>query len=190
MQVASEQIVTAAAAPGAPAVHALPLRKEGPDLAAIVSAGRPGWMRDALCREYPNIDFLGESKRAKRICTRCLALKECRAYALDNAEVDGPDCTSGGIWGGLSASDRRRLRAGGVTKAPPDGEARGDDPMTRPVDHLTTAEVADLFGVSTKAVARWANQERLPYTRNDWGTRYFPRDQVEALRAQMSHGGG
>lgn len=113
MQAASEQIVTTAAAPGAPAVQALPLRTEGPDLAAIVSAARPGWMRDALCREYPNVNFLGDSLAAKRVCSRCLVHEECRAYGLENAElIDGPDCTRGGIWGGLSSSDRQRLRAG------------------------------------------------------------------------------
>lgn len=68
--------------------------------------------------------------------------------------------------------------------------ANGGPPVTRPVDHLTTAEVARLFGVTAKTVARWADEERLPYTLNERLVRYFPRGQVEALRAQMSHGGG
>lgn len=114
MQVASEQIVSAAGRAGAPAVNALPLREEGPDLAAIVSAGRPGWMRDALCREYPSLNFLGDSTTAKRVCRRCLVREECRDYSLDNADlVDGSFSSvygGGGIWGGLSSSDRRRLR--------------------------------------------------------------------------------
>lgn len=68
--------------------------------------------------------------------------------------------------------------------------ANGGPLMARPVDHLTTVEVARLFGVTAKTVARWANEERLHYTRDERFARCFPREQVEALRAQMSHGGG
>ena len=36
---------------------------------------------------------------------------------------------------------------------------------------LTTAEVADLFGVSESAVHEWASDDRLPY---QWGRRRYP----------------
>lgn len=251
MRVPSEQIVTAASRPGAPSVPAVRLRQEAPDLTALMR--RPAWMADALCREYPNIDFLGESKAARRVCRECSVREQCRAYGREDVElIDGSDCARGGIWGGLSASDRRRLRAGlpvvdrarkkttkravdngllcgqvcqalNVSPAavramaaagtipwhrgrsgqrlysraaveamretmaheapatPPRPRYRPPVPpgpvITRP-DHLTTAEVARLFGVSTKTVARWADDGRLPYALNERLVRCFPRDQA------------
>lgn len=61
--------------------------------------------------------------------------------------------------------------------------------MTRP-NYLTTAQVARLFGVTSTTVVKWAREGRLPYVQNERLARRFPRDQVEALRAQMSRGGG
>ena len=40
---------------------------------------------------------------AKRICEQCPVLAVCRRYALENGEKFG-------VWGGLSESERRRLR--------------------------------------------------------------------------------
>ena len=68
------------------------------DLLGLVAGARPAWMADALCREYPRVDFYDESPagvdRAAAICSRCLVRAECQAFALDNAEP-------GGVWGGL-----------------------------------------------------------------------------------------
>jgi excisionase family DNA binding protein len=44
---------------------------------------------------------------------------------------------------------------------------------------LTTAEVADLFGVHPKTVRRWAQDGRLPAIRNPGGQFGFRRDDVE-----------
>lgn len=73
-------------------------------------AGRPPWHADALCREYPEVDFfpVGASPRreapAKAVCARCLVRAEC---ALDAMSDPGRV----GIWGGTSRGERTRLRA-------------------------------------------------------------------------------
>jgi WhiB family redox-sensing transcriptional regulator len=76
-------------------------------LVELFAAGRPSWYRDALCVEYPSESFhpeLGQSAApAKAVCERCLVRHECLTYAVDDPAL-------GGIWGGLSARERGRLR--------------------------------------------------------------------------------
>jgi WhiB family redox-sensing transcriptional regulator len=78
--------------------------QERPNLDALVV--RPGWMRDGLCREYPDIDFFferGESTApAKAICSRCPVSGQCLAYALEQ----GPHLQ--GVWAGTSPRERRQ----------------------------------------------------------------------------------
>lgn len=85
---------------------------------SVTMAQPPEWVADALCAQVdPKIFFpeKGESsKDAKRICARCDVKAECLAYALDNAEPFG-------IWGGLSAIQRRILRR--------------KLPVLKPIDH-------------------------------------------------------
>lgn len=70
-------------------------------------ASRPQWMRDALCREdaYSGVNFyptLGEdAEPAKQVCSRCAVRDECADYGMDEQF---------GIWGGLSAVQRKGLR--------------------------------------------------------------------------------
>jgi hypothetical protein len=70
---------------------------------------RPEWMRDALCREHPEVNFfpaVGESAAAaKAVCADCLAYVDCHAYALAQG------LTLAGVWAGMSARDRRRVLA-------------------------------------------------------------------------------
>jgi len=67
----------------------------------------PEWVSDALCAQtdpevfYPQVG--GTVAPAKRVCAACPVLAECRDYALTTGELDG-------VWGGLSETDRRRLR--------------------------------------------------------------------------------
>ncbi len=64
----------------------------------------PGWHLDALCREYPEIDwFDGPTDAAKAVCGRCLVQAECRAYAVGRADLQG-------IWGGMTEGARRTVR--------------------------------------------------------------------------------
>ena len=67
----------------------------------------PGpWVADGLCAQtdpelfYP--DKGGRSEEAKAICGRCPVIDPCREWALSTHEAFG-------VWGGLSASDRRIL---------------------------------------------------------------------------------
>lgn len=46
---------------------------------------------------------------------------------------------------------------------------------------LTPGEVAKLFGVDPKTVARWASKGRLPTVRTLGGHRRYPKKAVEAL---------
>lgn len=69
---------------------------------------RPAWHADALCREYPQLDwFADRSPRMEAqcvdVCRRCLVVDECRHYAL-------ADPTLVGIWGATTATERQALR--------------------------------------------------------------------------------
>jgi WhiB family transcriptional regulator, redox-sensing transcriptional regulator len=65
----------------------------------------PAWMRDALCREYPDVEFFielgGNPEPAKAICRRCAVQDECATYAVEQNIKDG-------IWGGTSAVELNR----------------------------------------------------------------------------------
>lgn len=66
------------------------------------------FMDRGLCADDPEPDawtpHAGEDATyAKRICGRCPAQIECRAYALDRPKLKG-------IWGGLRDSERDELR--------------------------------------------------------------------------------
>ena len=49
--------------------------------------GRARWMRDALCREHPEVDFFpdrGQSlEPARAVCGGCMVRGECLVYALE-----------------------------------------------------------------------------------------------------------
>ncbi len=70
------------------------------------------WREKAICRSCdPELFFPTEHtkaaavqiEQAKTICRRCPVAHECLAWALDNGVV-------GGVWGGLTEDDRRRLK--------------------------------------------------------------------------------
>jgi WhiB family redox-sensing transcriptional regulator len=85
-----------------------------PDLSAPLRA--LPWADEAVCATtdpelffpdkgttgYVTVDGTREH-HAKRICRRCPALEPCREYAMANPELLG-------IWGGLTAEERRLLR--------------------------------------------------------------------------------
>jgi WhiB family transcriptional regulator, redox-sensing transcriptional regulator len=68
-----------------------------------------GWRADAACRDL-DIDIffpVDESEEAalpaKAICATCPVADECLQYALATNQAEG-------VWGGLDATERRRLR--------------------------------------------------------------------------------
>jgi hypothetical protein len=77
-----------------------------PGLAELID--EPAWMRDALCREYPEVSFVpGTGKRlepARRVCADCLVPRRCNGYAMADDSLEG-------VWGGTSERERRQLRA-------------------------------------------------------------------------------
>lgn len=75
------------------------------DLLARLGFSRPPFMADALCREYPGIDWYNarQADEAKAVCRRCLVREECLEHALAADERHG-------AWGGASEAERRALR--------------------------------------------------------------------------------
>jgi WhiB family redox-sensing transcriptional regulator len=77
-----------------------------------IDAQATEWMRDALCAQtdpeafYP--DRHGTVAPAVAVCAVCPVLVECRAYALATDQRFG-------VWGGLSAGARQRIRTGATT---------------------------------------------------------------------------
>jgi hypothetical protein len=77
------------------------------DIAALVEP--PSWHADAACKEAPvSVSWFpgfGESARpAVAVCRGCLVASECRAWSL----AQGPGLE--GIWAGMGARERQRLR--------------------------------------------------------------------------------
>ena len=73
----------------------------------------PSWHADGLCKEpaYPaEWWFDGPVEAARAVCGRCLVQSECRDYAVARPRLQG-------VWGGMSESDRVRLRAAARRKA-------------------------------------------------------------------------
>lgn len=68
---------------------------------------RIDWSEDALCAEVdPEIFFpiagqRDNGRKAKRICAKCSVVDKCLEYGMD---------VEFGIYGGLTASERARLR--------------------------------------------------------------------------------
>lgn len=70
------------------------------------------WRDRAACRgEDPELFFpigtghaaLSQVERARGVCQRCLVIEECLRFALSTGQ-------DAGIWGGLTAEERRALR--------------------------------------------------------------------------------
>jgi WhiB family redox-sensing transcriptional regulator len=68
------------------------------------------WANQAACRQVPGVNFFAEGKHpsgiaetegAKAVCKRCPVRLSCLDAGLDE---------EWGVWGGLAAAERRRLR--------------------------------------------------------------------------------
>jgi WhiB family redox-sensing transcriptional regulator len=68
------------------------------------------WRKDALCREHRDLNWFparGEQvDRQRAVCGRCAVASECLDFALS----DEMTTNRHGIWGGLSARERRQLK--------------------------------------------------------------------------------
>lgn len=76
------------------------------------------WRDDAACRDHPELapdtwhptatsSDDPEARAAIEVCEACPVTAECLAYALAREDAPG---TRWGIWGGLTADQRSRLR--------------------------------------------------------------------------------
>ena len=78
------------------------------DTIRMILGGPAPWMSLAACAGVDAELFhphSGESTdEAKAVCATCCVQPDCLNYALTNNETNG-------IWGGMSARERRRLRA-------------------------------------------------------------------------------
>lgn len=72
-------------------------------------SGRTDWTDDALCAQTdPEAFFVekgGTTQPAKAVCARCPVTAACLQHALDTDQAFG-------VWGGLSAIERRALKDG------------------------------------------------------------------------------
>lgn len=75
----------------------------------VLFDAREPWYEDAACASYPAEMFFPPSEaplaedQAKAICEGCPVREECLSFALETAQVEG-------VWGGMGAGERRRLR--------------------------------------------------------------------------------
>jgi WhiB family redox-sensing transcriptional regulator len=78
--------------------------------ATVALLASPDWHRDALCVEYPHVDFFpgqgDDARPAKAICARCIVRAECRAYIT----AAPADLAAHGVWAGTTGQERTRLR--------------------------------------------------------------------------------
>jgi WhiB family redox-sensing transcriptional regulator len=129
------------------------------------------WHDKAACAEIdPEIFFpdqSGSTGAAKRICRGCDVRAECLEYALANGELWG-------VWGGLSARERRlaprpalrqRRPAVAVTRAPAAPQVRTVLPDPRPEPAPEPARDAlDLIGEEVARIPGRHIDERLQET--------------------------
>lgn len=76
-----------------------------------------GWREAAACLDYeadlffPLSDDPRDTVTAKAVCAGCTVREECLAFAIETGQADG-------IWGGLTPSERRRLRQRWLRQVP------------------------------------------------------------------------
>lgn len=113
------------------------------------------WRDEALCAQTdPEIFFPekgSDDGRGKRICARCDAKTMCLAFALENDERYG-------IWGGLSARDRTRIRKElqikPLTQIQVEREERDRTIASMADRGYDALAIAEKLGVSEKTVYR------------------------------------
>lgn len=70
-----------------------------------------GWQDRALCAETDPEAFFpekgGSTREAKRVCRSCEVRAECLEYVLEHGDESW---ARHGIWGGMSAEERRHLK--------------------------------------------------------------------------------
>ena len=112
--------------------------------------------RNGACADYnPTLWDIDDSasapllaRRAKFICGECPVRSACLAYSLQVEEF--------GIWAGLDAKERERLRDVRVTRMSERNKWAKVERMRS--QGCTCEEIAQEFGVSRRTVFRWFNR--------------------------------
>ena len=115
----------------------------------------PRWNGTEACADVEDpeqffSDFALDIALAKDICAECPMIQACRNYAMKHENY--------GVWGGLSADDRYKLRGNKEAFDSNDQDrliVEKDFIMTRPAD-----VVAATYEVDTRTVNRWRNTIR------------------------------
>ena len=136
-----------------------------PASASAINGGLDGegWRASALCAETDPEAFFPEKGRStaepKKVCMRCPVRVQCLEYALRNDE-------NFGIWGGLSSTERNRLKRKQGDKAPTASQLRKQERDKRIVQMrrsgLDVIEIAERVGVSDKTVYRVLERQPHP----------------------------
>ncbi|GAB3499873.1 hypothetical protein GCM10027572_36100 [Flexivirga lutea] len=122
------------------------------------------WREQAACRgENPELFFpvgtsgpaLQQIERAKEICRHCPVAAQCLAAALAGGE-------DAGIWGGLTAEERRALKRGRARRAIRFAELSDQPGGDDPADADDAAELSRLpiGGRSGESRTGWARRTR------------------------------
>lgn len=131
---------------------------------------RPAWQADALCLEYPDVEFFPEPDEldqvaaAKAICARCIVRDDCLAQAVAFGDTDG-------IWAGMAGDElahrlddveQVRHRVIYRTSAALERRLALEDRDARALelrrDGKTLQAIADELGFNSREVARLAVQ--------------------------------
>lgn len=131
---------------------------------------RPGvWAARARCRTVPQSVFFPRYEndeaqaQAREVCSRCPVADECRAYAMAHPRLVG-------MWGGLSAAERRAARPAVI---PPPVVVPAERPPSRTARGTLLRTLTDLAGHP----GRWARVAH-----------YAARDSAPAVASQLRTG--
>ena len=115
----------------------------------------PNWTGEEACLAVEDLDFFFSEfaldiALAKDICAECPMIAACRDYAMKHENH--------GVWGGLSADDRFKLR--GNREAYETHEIAQLIKEKDFILHHPADLVAETYEVDTRTVARWRNTIR------------------------------
>jgi WhiB family transcriptional regulator, redox-sensing transcriptional regulator len=124
-----------------------------------------GWQQDAACKDVPDPDvfFPGkgeDAEAAKQICAGCPVLGECLEFALATMRAADRDH---GVYGGLTPTERARLRGGPVLVRGPRLDSRVQAVIGyRLANRIGLDSAARALGVTPEALAdAWQRRGRL-----------------------------
>lgn len=132
----------------------------------MMTEAEQDWRHEAVCRdEDPELFFpVGNSgpallqiAAAKAVCHRCPVASQCLSWALEHGQ-------DAGVWGGMSAGERRAMkrRSAGAPPAPRGrpGSHVSDALVARvrrvqeEDPHLEAPRIAEILGVTCRSVTR------------------------------------